>query len=126
MHVMITTDVVMVYAAQIAALLACLYMTWRSKRALNGMARGMMLLMLLLIVRRVDDMTGILDNLQTMILSSAVVVLVTYDIYAVYRQRDVFAMYLENRKKRIDEMENQRKASEARKKWDEELPPRWL
>ena len=121
-----TSDVLLVYSIQIVLLIACIYMVARARRALNGLARGLVLLLLLLIVRRIDDMFLILDNLQTMILSTAVVVVITYDIYQIYSRRDVFEFYLENRKKRIEQLEQLRRAAEARKRWDDETLQRWL
>jgi len=97
-----------IYLIQIALLFACVLMTWRVRRALNGLGRGLILLLLLLIVRRVDDMLGYLDSLGALILSSTVVAVVTYDIYQIYKARDVYALYLRNRQERISKLEELR------------------
>jgi len=98
----------LIYLFQIALLCACVYMTWHARAALNGLGRGLILLFLLLIVRRVDDMLGYLDTIGVLVLSSAVVAVVAFDIYQIYKARDVYALYLQNRKKRIAELENKR------------------
>lgn len=94
-----------IYIAQIVALLWCLYMTWRARKAMNGLVRGMMLLFLLLIVRRIDDAFSIFDNTGILILSSLVVIVITFDVYQIYKMRWLYALYLENRRTRIDELE---------------------
>ena len=100
--------VTIIYIAQIILLCACIYMTWHARVALNGLGRGLILLFMLLIARRVDDVLGYLDTIGVLILSSAVVAVVTYDIYHIWRAREVYALYLHNRQKRIAELEQQR------------------
>ena len=97
-----------IYAIQIAFLLACIYMTWRARRALNSLGRGLVLLFVLLIARRVNDMLGYLDTIGVLLLSSAVVIVVTYDIYQIYKVRDMYAFYLRNRQERIEKLESMR------------------
>lgn len=94
-----------IYIAQIVALLICAYMVFRARHAINGLARGVFLLLLLLIVRRVNDAFGILDETGVLILSSGVVVILMFDIWQVYKDRTIYAEYLRNRQKRIDELE---------------------
>lgn len=101
-----------IFIAQIAALVACLFMLWKSRKALNGMGRATMLLCVALIVRRLDDAWHILDSAGILILSSAVVVLVFYDVLQVYKERDLYMRYLENRKARIFALESLRQKSE--------------
>ena len=60
--------VAIIYLIQIVFLLLCIGMTWRARRALNGMSRGLILLCVLLIVRRLDDMLGYLDSVGTLVL----------------------------------------------------------
>lgn len=117
---------VIVYLVQIALLLWCLFMVWRSRRALNGMLRGLILLLLLLIVRRLDDVghlfgLNIFDEVQMLILSSAVVVLIVLEIWKLHSQREIFARYLQNRRERIAQLENLRKAASARHAWDDDV-----
>lgn len=95
-----------VYSAQIVALLVCVYMTFRARHALNGLGRGLTLLFFLLIARRVDDVLGYLDDTGIMILSSAVVIVVTYDIFQIYKARNVYAAHLHNRQERIKDLES--------------------
>lgn len=100
--------VTIIYLLQIGLLCACIYMTWHGRVALNGLGRGLILLFLLLIARRVDDLLGYLDSVGVLVLSSTVVVVVTYDIFQIYRARDVYALYLHNRKERIQTLESMR------------------
>lgn len=116
----------MIYFFQIVVLLSCIYMTWRSRYALNGLTRGIILLLLLLIARRINDAFGVFDSVAILILSSAVVLLIAADLYYIYRQRDIYAMYQANWRKRIAELENQRRAAEARSSWDDETIKRYL
>lgn len=95
----------LIYIAQIIALLWCLYMVWRARKATNGLGRGMMLLFILLIVRRLDDAFGILDDFGVLILSSLVVMVITFDIYQLYKMRGLYTLYLENRQERIAALE---------------------
>jgi hypothetical protein len=101
-----------IYAVQIAAMLTCIYMAWMARKAINGLSRGLILLCLLLIVRRIDDVFGILDTPATLILSSAVALVLLFDMYSIYKNREIYALYLENRKKRIDDLEAQREKAE--------------
>ncbi len=105
--------------ACIPLLVFCVFMVNRSRLALNGLYRGLVLLLsmlialiVLLIVRRVDDMLGILDSATILFLSSAVmllvvsmVVVVTLDLYFLYRNRALYAMWQAARQKRIDDLE---------------------
>ncbi len=97
-----------IYLAQIAILCACIYMTWKARLALNGLGRGLILLFLLLVVRRIDDAFQILNDVGTLVLSSTVVALVAYDIFQIYRARHVYEIYWRTRKARIEELERQR------------------
>ncbi len=94
-----------IYIAQIVALLCCLYMLWKARKATNGLGRGMMLLFVLLIVRRLDDAFSILNDTGVLILSSLVVAVIVFDVYKIYSMRELYSLYLENRKARIDELE---------------------
>ncbi len=107
----------LVYFVQIAVLVVCIFMVFRIRKMLNGLARGLILLFVLLIARRVDDIWGVYTNAQTAILSSAVVAVVAYDIWQIYRARKVYALYFRNRQKRITELESLRKDSAGRDKW---------
>lgn len=102
----------LIFIVQIAALMACIFMLWRSRRALNGMGRATMLLCVALIIRRLDDAFHILDSMGILILSSIVVGLVFYDVLQVYKQRHLFALYWQSRQARIDEYEALREKSE--------------
>lgn len=102
----------LIYSAQIIALLICVYMAWRARAALNGLGRGVILLMLLLIVRRVDDAFHVLSDVETVILSSIVVIVVFIDVYHIYQARDAYRIYLTNRHKRMAELEAMREQSE--------------
>lgn len=94
-----------IFLVQLVVLCGCLYMLWRARQALNGLGRSMILLIVLLIVRRLDDALQVLDGMGVLILSSAVVLVVAYDVFQIYRAREVYALYLQNRKRRIAELE---------------------
>ena len=100
---MTVTD--LVYAAQITALVMCIYMIVQARYALNGLTRGLILLCVLLIVRRIDDVFHIFDETATAILSSAVVLVFFLDVYKLYQERKVYALYLFNRRKRMAELD---------------------
>lgn len=109
----------LIYFAQIAALLVCVYMAWRARAALNGLGRGLMLLMILLILRRVDDAFHVLSDVETVILSSVVVIVVLVDVYRIYEARDAFKLYLLNRHQRMIELEELRRKDETHSgDWD--------
>lgn len=110
----------------IPPLVACLYMVYKSRAALNGLTRGLsallvmlMALMVLLIVRRLDDAFGILNSSATLILSSVValmsvsiVMLVTIDLHYLYRNRGLYIWWKRNQQERINEYESMREKSE--------------
>lgn len=117
------TDFTAVYLFQIVVLSVCIYMAWHARAALNGLGRGLILLFMLLIFRRMDDILGYLDTIGNVILSSSVVVVVAYDIYQIYKAREVYALYLRNRRERISQLERIRQHDElnqARRKWDDD------
>jgi hypothetical protein len=107
-------------------LVACVYMAYKSRAALNGMARSLILLLallallvLVLIVRRVFDSLGFMDDVASLVFSSAVTVtsffialLTTVDVYYLYRNRAVYAARLENRRNREAQLEAIRERSE--------------
>jgi hypothetical protein len=97
--------VIGVNIVQIAVLAGCIYMTWHVRRILSGMAPGLIGLLVLLIVRRLDDAFDVLDTTATLVLSSLVVILVTYDLYKLFRMRHVYSVYFQNRQRRIDDLE---------------------
>jgi hypothetical protein len=96
-----------IYVLQIALLLTCLYMIWRVRLILNGLARGFVALILLLILRRSDDALHWMDETEILLLSSAVVLIVAYDIFQLYRNREIYAFYFRNREQRIEDLERQ-------------------
>jgi hypothetical protein len=81
-------------------------MAWHARIALNGLGRGLILLFVLLIAQRLDFAFDIYDDNASVIVSSAVVVAVTYDIAKIYKSRDMYIFYLKNRKERIKELES--------------------
>lgn len=130
-----------IYSAQIVMLLLCIpiaglsiYMVWHARLALNGLARGLILLLsmlivlvALLIVQRLDDMQDVLTPEMTAILSSAVallmlavIIVVLVDVSYLYRQREFYTTWRAARQAKETQLENMRKASEARKRWDDE------
>lgn len=104
------TAIDLIYAIQIAILLMCVYMIIQARHALNGLSRGLILLCLLLVIRRIDDVFQIFDQMATTVLSSAVVVVFFLDIYKLYQEREIYALYLFNRRKRMAELDEMSKA----------------
>lgn len=98
----------LIFIVQIVALVACIFMLWKSRKALNGMGRATMLLCVALIIRRLDDAWHILSDLEILVLSSVVVGLVFYDALQVYKDRELFALYWQSRQARIDQYEAMR------------------
>lgn len=100
------------YVIQILFLLSCIYMAWRSRRALNGLANVMLILYAFLIIRRLDDMARNPEDVGIFILSSIVVLFVTLENWKIYKARHIYEFYLRNRQKRIAEYESMREKSE--------------
>lgn len=118
-----------IYLFQIAVLLACIYMTYQSRRALNGLTRSVILFIVLLIARRLNDAFGILDSVAVLILSSIVVLIIAADLSYIYRQRHFYEAWHKARGEREAQLERMRKHSEqlnARRNWDDEAVKRWL
>lgn len=91
-----------IYLIQIIFLLADIYMVWQARKAINRLGIGLILLFSLLIVRRLDDMGRNAEELGILVLSSVIVVIVTYEVFSVYQHRELYTQYLENRQKRIE------------------------
>lgn len=100
-----------VYAAQIVLLVVTIGMVIRSRRALNGLTRGLVLLATLLIVRRFDDMFGILDGVGTLVLSSVVVVVFALDVWKIDSMRDLYAGWHQARQEKMQQLEQMREQS---------------
>lgn len=115
-----------VYLFQIVVLIVSIYMIWRTRRLINGLARGLIVLFVFLIVQRIDFAFNIYDENISLVVSSMVVLAVAYDIYQVYRMIPTYEVYWRNRQERITRLENMRKTNEARKRWDDERIERWL
>ena len=137
-----------IYTLQIAALgacialfAACIYMVFRARFAINGLARSLILLLVLLvalcsllIVRRLDSLLGLLDD--TLLLTSVIVVvacgiavIITIDVSYLYRQREFYKAFLKARKQKEMLLESMRKEEEQRhlrREWDDEPVKRIL
>lgn len=121
------------YIVQIVLLLLCIpflgiciFMVVESRAALNGLARGLIALLSLLIalsilisIRRIDDAFGILNSTTTLILSSivalvfiSIVMLVTIDLHYLYKNRGLYTWWKRNQQERINEYEAMREKSE--------------
>ena len=109
---------------------ACLYMVYKSRVALNGLARGIVLLLLLLIgfmammiVRRVDLIYNIVGDeisFPSILVAMACVIafVFTLDMYYVYRQRDFYSAWAAARKAREERLETMRAMNERGVSWD--------
>jgi hypothetical protein len=98
----------LIYVIEILVLCVDIYMVYRARQALNGLFISMIALLTFLIVRRLDDMGRNADDLGILVLSSVVVIIITFDIFKVYKEREVYALYLRNRQTRIEELEQMR------------------
>lgn len=107
-----------IYALQIIVLSVTIGLVVINRKAINGLARGLVLLAILLIVRRIDDMTGFLGETGTLVLSSIVVIVFFLDILKIHQARWVYLLWHEARKKRIDELEAMRKPSNKLYPWE--------
>jgi hypothetical protein len=124
---------------QIVALLACvamfslcIYMTYRARLGINGLARGVMLLLILLvgfmvlmIVRRIDLLYNIVGDEVSfssilVVLACVIAFVFTLDMYYVYRQRDVYAAWMAARKAKEDSLEELWNKNERTRKWDQQ------
>lgn len=87
----------------------------RSRKALNGLARGLVALALLLIVRRIDDVLGQhLNDVSILVLSSVVVIVFWLDVKRIDDARDLYALWQQARKQREHDLETRRANSEQR------------
>lgn len=109
-----------IYLIQIFLLCACVNMTWQARHAMHGMSFGWMALLIFLIIRRFDDMNRNPDDIGILVLSSVIVVIVTYETYNIYRNREAYALWQARRRARENELEATRERSEqlAGKSWD--------
>lgn len=117
---------VMGYLIQVAALIGCLGMAWVSRRALNGFARSLIAVLCVLIVHSLDDAFSLFGQAENFVLTSVVVAVITIDLYAVFKRRRLYAAWVQNRREAEERLENMRKASESRTRWDDETLRRWL
>ena len=101
-----------IYAVQIIVLSASIAMVWRSRRAMNGLARGLILLAALLIIRRIDEFVGYLDDTGSLVISSVIVGVLFFDIWKVYHARWLYELWNEQRQQRIADLEEMRARSE--------------
>lgn len=129
-----------IYLIQIAFLATCIpvlglciFMAWRSRLAFNGLIRGIILMLsalivvlILLIIRRLDDAYGILNETTRLLLSSGVAIFIgasifflVLDLNYIYRNRHIYAMIQEMRKKREAEYEAIREKSERGISWNQ-------
>lgn len=108
-----------IYIAQIIMLCADAFMVWRARKAFNSLWWELIVLFVSLAIRRLDDMTRNADEVGILILSSIVVTIVTHGVYRVYRDRDVLAFYLQNRKTREADLETMRQ-QHGGDSWDRE------
>lgn len=102
------------YLAEIAVLVFCIYMTWRIRRVINGLGRGLIPLFAFLIIQRLDFAFDIYDENISFILSIAVVAAITYELYQIYKMLPIYMMYFENRQRKINELNESWEAEQER------------
>jgi hypothetical protein len=111
-----------IYSVQIVLLCGAIVMVVINRKAINGLARGLVLLAILLIVRRIDDMAGVLGETGTLVLSSVVVAVFFLDVWKIHRARWLYLLWSEARQKRIAELEKMRAPSDSASAWDYQKP----
>lgn len=104
----------------------CIYMIWRCRLVLNGLARGLTILIfamvalaILLSVRSLHDLYGFMSADALLVLSSLIAVVkfsaitvLAIDLYYIYRNLPIFMLSLANRKRRENDLETMRSRSE--------------
>lgn len=103
------------YLPQIAALLVYLIVIVYARGALAGIARGLFLLISLLIFKRVDEIFGIYDDVATLVMSYAVVIVLGYDLINVVR------VSRENDRLRIEQARLQAEIDAQKRNAEEQL-----
>ncbi len=98
------TGYVLALLIRIAVLIVAIVMIVQARDMFGGMARGLILLALLFIVRAVDDLTGFLDPFGIVVLSSSVAVVFLIDVYNIWRDRKDHAEYVNWRKQHAEEL----------------------
>ncbi len=110
----------MIYLCQIGALVITGAMIWRARKMFNGFARGLMLLIGLLIVRRIDDATDVIGPVGIAVISTLVVVVLLLDVYNIYHDRRAYMARIEALKKRQNDLEELRAKDEQAGIWEKQ------
>jgi hypothetical protein len=84
----------LIYLLEMVALLAAITMIAVARKGFNGFAVGFISFGLMLIVRRIDDVTGIIGEPGMAVISSLVVALYCYQAWSVWKDRHDHAEYL--------------------------------
>jgi hypothetical protein len=108
------------YLVQIVILVAGIYMIWRARRLLNGLARGLILLFVFLIAQRLDFSFDVYNEDISLIVSSLVVIAVAHNVYQFYKMLPIYQQYWTNRQARINEYEQMRANAERGMPWDKQ------
>ena len=119
------TGLMLGYGLQFVLLIITIGMVTRSRKAMNGLARGLILLGLLLMVRRVDDVghlysLNLLDETVTMVLSLSVTIVFFVDVRTIDKIRDLYAQWHAQRRLKIAMLESKREQSERMNNWDQD------
>ena len=101
-----------VYLIQIVVLTGVIVLVWLNRRVMNGLARGLILLAALLIVRRIDEFIGYLDDTGSLVISSVIVGVLFWDVWKIHQARWLYLLWSEQRQKRIADLEAMRAQSE--------------
>jgi hypothetical protein len=107
------TALLLVYLPQFFVLLFCAFMIVKAWHSFGVLARGLLLLVILLALRRIDDVFDVFDSFQTAVLSWAVIVVVAWDIYHVWRRRQWFEFWQQKLKARERELERSKMTNEV-------------
>lgn len=99
------TDYSVVYLAQMLALAVAIAMIVAARRVFNGFALGFISLGFLLIVRRIDDTTGLIGHSVMAVVSSLVVALYCYEAWRVWKDRHDHDKWLHWREQWAAELE---------------------
>jgi uncharacterized membrane protein YccC len=110
-------DYTLIHFGRIVLLIGTIVMIVQARRMFNGMARGLILLACLLVMRSLDDLFGFLDPFQLTVLSLSVVGVFAFDVWRIWRDRKEHADWLIWREECAEELRLAREWQKRTTKW---------
>jgi len=98
------TEFSLIYLVQLAALIVALVMIAGARRMFNGMAFGLLALGVLLVVRRLNDVFGVIGEVELAVVSSLVVAVFCWDVWRIWKERRDHADWLHWREQWAEEL----------------------